>query len=118
MATRALGLPHQVLGPFTRVNPPLPNPTFIGTAFSLQPGHRSKVIDTPEGLYLVESVARTPADSADFVQNRDDLRARAIRSSRQDRVRIYLQALRENAKIVDRREELQRASEAAQAATQ
>jgi peptidyl-prolyl cis-trans isomerase D len=117
MATRALGLPHQVLGPFTRINPPFPNPTFIGTAFSLQVGHRSKVIDTPEGLYLLESVAHTPADSAEFVRQRDELRTQAIRLSRQDRVRLYLQALRDNAKIVDRREELQRANEAAQAAT-
>lgn len=117
MAARALGLPHQVLGPFTRVNPPLPNPTFIGTAFSLQPGTRSKVIDTPEGLYLLESVAHTPADSAEFVRQREELRTQAIRMGRQDRVRLYLQALRDNAKIVDRREELQRANEAAQAAT-
>lgn len=117
MATRALGLPHQVVGPFSRIDPPFPNPTFIGTAFSLQVGRRSKVIDTPEGLYLLESVAHTPADSAEFVRQRDDLRTQAIRMSRQDRVRIYLQALRDNAKIVDRREELQRANEAAQAAT-
>lgn len=54
MAARALGLPHQVVGPFSRVNPPFPNPTFIGTAFSLRPGQRSRVIDTPEGLYLLE----------------------------------------------------------------
>ena len=116
MATRALGLPHQVLGPFTRINPPFPNPTFIGTAFSLRPGQRSKVIDTPEGLYLLESVARTPADSAAFASSRDELRAQAIRASRQDRVRLYLQALREKAKVVDHREELLRATEEAAAA--
>ena len=116
MATHALGLPHEILGPFTRINPPFPNPTMIGAAFSLQPGQRSKLLDTPDGYYLVESVAHTPADSAEFARTRETLRAEAIRNARQDRVRIYLQALRDNAKIVDRREELLRQSEAAQAA--
>ncbi|MBW8773113.1 MAG: peptidyl-prolyl cis-trans isomerase, partial [Gemmatimonadetes bacterium] len=116
MATHALSLPHQVLGPFTRINPPFPNPTVIGTAFALQPGQRSKLLDTPDGYYLLESVSHTPADSAEFVRQYADLRTKAIRDARQDRVRMYLQALRDKAKIVDRREELQRQSEAAQAA--
>lgn len=116
MATRALGLPHQVLGPFSRINPPLPNPTFIGTAFSLQPGQRSHVIDTPEGLYLVESVQRIAADSAAFVRQKDDLRTHTITLMRQDRVRLYLQALHDNAKILDHREDIQRESEKARAA--
>lgn len=116
MAARALGLPHQVLGPFSRINPPLPNPALIGAAFSLAPGQRSRVIDTPDGLYLVESMARTQADSAAFAAQRDDLKAGTIRQVRQDRVRIYLQALRDNAKIIDRREELLRENEAALAA--
>ena len=116
MATRALGLPHQVVGPFTRIDPPFPNPTFIGTAFSLQPGLRSHVIDTPEGLYLIESVQRIPADSAAFVTRKDELRTHAITLMRQDRVRLYLQALHDNAKIVDHREDIQRESEKARAA--
>ena len=118
MAARALGLPHQIVGPFTRVNPPFPNPTFIGTAFSLQAGQRSHVIDTPEGLYLLESVEHAPADSQAFLSQRDEQRARAIRLMRQDRVRSYLQALHDNAKIVDHREDILRQSEAAQAAAQ
>ena len=116
MAATALGLPHQVVGPFTRVNPPFPNPTFTGTAFSLQPGQRSRVIDTPEGLYLLESKARVAADSAEFVRQKDDLRTRAIRIARQDRVRLYLQGLRDRAEIVDRRLEIQRENEEAAAA--
>lgn len=116
MATHALGLPHQVLGPFSRVSPPFPNPTVIGTAFALQAGQRSKVLDTVDGYYLVESIQHTPADSADFAKKLLELRTAAISTARQDRVRTYLQALRDNAKIVDRREELMRQSEAAQAA--
>ncbi len=116
MATRALGLPHQVLGPFSRIDPPFPNPTFIGTAFSLQPGQRSHVIDTPEGFYLVESVQRIAADSAAFVRQKDDLRTHTITLLRQDRVRLYLQALHDNAKILDHREDIQRESEKARTA--
>ncbi len=115
MAARALGLPHQVVGPFTRVNPPFPNPTFTGTAFSLLPKQRSKVIDTRDGYYLLESVERTPADSALFNTQKDQLRAEGIRVARQERARMYLAALRSNAKIVDRREEIQRENERNQA---
>jgi peptidyl-prolyl cis-trans isomerase D len=117
MATHALSLPHQVVGPFTRTNPPFPNPTFIGTAFSLQPGQRSKVIDTSDGLYLIESIQRIPADSALFVAGKDDYRTHTITLMRQDRVRLYLQALHDNAKITDHREDIQRESEKARAAT-
>jgi peptidyl-prolyl cis-trans isomerase D len=116
MATRALDLPHQVVGPFSRTNPAIPIPALVGTAFALLPGQRSKVIDTEEGLYLVESVARTAADSASFVTISEQLRSDAIRLARQTRVRLYLEALRAEAKIVDRRLELQRANEAALAA--
>jgi len=116
MAARALGLPHQVVGPFSRVNPPFPNPTLAGTAFSLLPKQRSGIIDTPDGYYLLESIERTTADSAAFVRELDRLRDGAIRLARQERARLYLTALRENAKITDRREEIQRANEQAQAA--
>jgi peptidyl-prolyl cis-trans isomerase D len=116
MAARALGLPHQVVGPFSRVNPPFPNPTLAGAAFSLLPKQRSGILDTPDGYYLIESVERTAADSAAFVRDIDRIRDGAIRQARQDRARLYLDALRQNAKIVDRREEIQRANEQAQAA--
>lgn len=116
MAARALALPHRVVGPFSRTNPAIPNPTLVGTAFALQPGQRSKVIDTEEGLYLIEMVSRVPADSAKFETEKEQLQSDAIRFARQSRVRLYLDALRANAEIVDRRLELQRANEAALAA--
>ena len=45
-----------------------------------------------------------------------DLRTRTISTLRQDRVRLYLQALHDNAKIVDHREDILRESEQARAA--
>ena len=69
-----------------------------------------------QGLYLVEMVARVPADSAKFETEKEQLQSDAIRFARQSRVRLYLDALRANAEIVDRRLELQRANEAALAA--
>ena len=111
----AMKLPHREFGPFTRVDPPLTNPAVIGAAFGLKVGEHSGVLDTKDGLYVIEVLAHTPADSAEFVKKLDELRAKEVRQARQDRIRNYLTALREQAKIVDDRAELQQRSAAQQA---
>jgi hypothetical protein len=102
-AASALHLPHQEFPPFTRTNPPLTNPKLVGTAFGLAVSQTSGLIDTNEGLYLIQVVKREPADSAEFVKKIDELRPRQINLARQDRVRNYLAALRTTAEVVDRR---------------
>ncbi|HXE57131.1 MAG TPA: peptidyl-prolyl cis-trans isomerase [Gemmatimonadales bacterium] len=102
-AADAMGLPNRELGPFTRISPPLPNPMLVGAAFGLEPGAVSDVLDTKDGLYMLQVLERTKADSAEFVKKLDELRPQAVRLARQDRARNYLTALRDAARIEDRR---------------
>jgi len=102
-AAAAMKLPHREFGPFSRINPPLTNPVVVGTAFGLKKGERSGILDTKDGIYIVEALDRVKADSAAFVKEIDQYRARLINVARQERVRNYLSALRKSAKIVDNR---------------
>ncbi len=105
-AAKAMSLPHKEFGPFTRVNPPLTDPTVVGTAFGLDKGQRSGLLDTPDGMYVMRSLEKVPADSAKFVKELDEYRTRMIDLARQARVRGYMAALRQSAKIVDNRAKL------------
>ena len=82
------------------------SPLVVGTAFGLGAGQRSGVLDTKEGLYVLQTVTHTKVDSTKFVKELDEYRARAITAARQERVRSYLIALRDAAKIVDNREKV------------
>jgi parvulin-like peptidyl-prolyl isomerase len=104
---KELNLAHREFGPFSRVNPPLTDPTVVGTAFGLDVGQRSGVLDTPDGLYVMKVVKHAAADSAAFVKSMEEYRTKMINLARQDRVRGYMGALRESAKIVDNRARLQ-----------
>ncbi|HEU5041727.1 MAG TPA: peptidylprolyl isomerase [Gemmatimonadales bacterium] len=106
-AAEAMKLPHREFGPFSRVNPPLTDPIVVGTAFGLDQGQRSGLLDTKDGLYVLQTVERVKADSTQFVKELDAYRGRMIQLARQDRVRGFLAALRESAKVVDNRAKLQ-----------
>jgi peptidyl-prolyl cis-trans isomerase D len=111
----ALKFANQEMGPFSRVNPPLPNPQVIGAAFGLKPGEHSQPIDTEEGIYLIEVLERTAADSADFAKQLDNLRVTALRQERQTRIRSYMTSLREQANVKDFRSEIYRTTAQAEA---
>jgi hypothetical protein len=112
-AAEAMKLPHREFGPFSRVNPPLTDPIVVGTAFGLEPGQRSGLLDTKDGMYVMQSIERIKADSAQFVKDLDAYRSRMIQLARQDRVRGFLGALRESAKVVDNRAKLLERQQAA-----
>jgi len=57
-------------------------------------------------VYLLEGLGITPADSADFAKNLASIRQQALQAAKRSRVQAYLSALRESAKIVDRRAEI------------
>ncbi|HEY8259075.1 MAG TPA: peptidyl-prolyl cis-trans isomerase [Gemmatimonadales bacterium] len=105
-AADAMKLPHQEFGPFTRVNPPLDDAVVVGTAFGLEVGKQSPLLDTKKGLYVLKVLEHTKADSAEFLKELDQFRPQMIGMARQDRVRNYLTALRDAAKIVDDRKKV------------
>jgi peptidyl-prolyl cis-trans isomerase D len=105
-AATAMKLAHREFGPFSRVNPPLTSPMVVGTAFGLDAGQRSGILDTKDGLYVLETVSHTKADSAKFVKELDQYRARAVNAARQERVRNYIVALQNAAKVVDNRDKV------------
>ena len=104
----SLKLPNKEFGPFSRINPPLTDPVVVGTAFGLDVGKRSGMLDTKDGIYFIQVLEHTKADSAAFVKDLDTYRSRMINLARQDRVRSYLEALRQAAKVVDDRKEVLR----------
>jgi peptidyl-prolyl cis-trans isomerase D len=109
----SMKLPYQEFGPFSRVSPPLDDPLVVGAAFGLDVGQRSGMLETKNGIYFVHVLEHTKADSAAFVKDLDTYRPHMIQLAQQDRVRGYLQALREGAKVVDDRKKVLRQTGAA-----
>jgi peptidyl-prolyl cis-trans isomerase D len=106
-AAEAMKLPYESIGPFARLGAPIRSPMVVGTAFGVEPGKRSGVIETKDGLYVVEVLQHTKADSAAFTKELEQFRQQAQVAARQERVQTYLAALRNKAEIVDRRAKLQ-----------
>ncbi|MGH7561154.1 MAG: peptidyl-prolyl cis-trans isomerase [Gemmatimonadales bacterium] len=104
------GLAYQKIGPFARLTATFPDPALIGAAFSVEKGALAGPIVTDAGIYIFEGLERTPADSATFTRELATIRSQAQLAARQSRVRAYVTALREDAKIVDRRADLYRTS--------
>ena len=105
----AHGLSVQKIGPFPRLAPPAfirPDPLVVGAAFGLKPGTRSGVIKSQTGFYFVEALSHSHPDSAAWAGQKDQQREGLMQIARQARVQAYVAALRERAKIVDRRKEL------------
>lgn len=108
-AGRARGFNVEKLGPFTRLSAPpqfARNAVLLGAAFGLRPGEKTGVVVDETGCFVMQSLARQPADSAAWLKQRADQREALLRPVAQARVQQYLAALRAQAKVVDRREEL------------
>src|SRR2546425_797531 len=108
-AGAAAGLAVEKLGPFTRLQPPAKlsvEPLVLGAAFGLKPGETSGLLAGQTGFFLVQSLARVPADSAAWLKQRDAQRQAMLDQARQARIQAYVTALRAQAKIVDRRKEV------------
>jgi hypothetical protein len=109
----SMKLPYKEFGPFSRVSPPLDDPVVVGTAFGLDVGQASGMLESKNGIYFVKALEHTKADSAAFVKDLDTYRTRMIGMARQDRVRSYLEALRQSAKVVDDRKKVLQQAEPA-----
>ncbi|HEX5386137.1 MAG TPA: peptidylprolyl isomerase [Gemmatimonadales bacterium] len=102
-AADSMKLPHEVIGPFTRVTSPVHDPVVVGTAFGLEKGKHSGVIAAKDGLYVLRVLDHAKADSATFVKDLDKFRQQAQVEARQERVQVFLAGLRSKANIVDKR---------------
>ena len=115
MKLKALGdrlrVPVTTFGPFTRGNPPIQiSDAFpvIGAAFGLGVGQVGGPYETNSGIYFVEPVLKKLADSTKFAKQVDTLRIQVLQVARRDRVQQVLASIREDAKVDDRRKELER----------
>lgn len=108
-AARARGFNVEKLGPFTRVTAPAQfarNAVLLGAAFGVRPGEKTGVVVEETGCFVIQGLARHAADSTAWLKQRADQREALLRPIAQARVQQYLAALRAQAKVVDRREEL------------
>jgi peptidyl-prolyl cis-trans isomerase D len=84
----------------------------IGAAFSLPIGSVSAPIRTYDAIFIERVDQRSLQDRAKWQTMKDAQRAQVTQQLRQQRVRDFLTNLRENAKIVDRRKEIDTANRA------
>ena len=78
----------------------------IGAAFGLPVGRISAPVRTQDGVYVLRTNTRTPADSAAFEGQKATQRQQQLAQMRQARVQQFLQDLRTASKFVDRRKEI------------
>jgi peptidyl-prolyl cis-trans isomerase D len=97
------------------------NPAFgqanaaTGAAFGVPIGQVSDVVRSQIGLFIVRPRARTTASRAEFEAQKDQLRQVALYQLQQESLTRWIESLRDNAEIVDRRQEAFRAQAAAAA---
>jgi peptidyl-prolyl cis-trans isomerase D len=98
-------------GPFTRMDfvPGVGRANaVIGTAFGLQPGQVSGIVEANDMVYIVELVERSEADRVGFDEQKAELRQRLTGAVEQERWQQFLTALHDEARIVDNREQVLR----------
>ncbi|MGE0160068.1 MAG: peptidylprolyl isomerase [Gemmatimonadales bacterium] len=104
-----MGLEGRTAGPFSR-NDFVPGigrqNAVIGAAFGLPIGQVSDAIATENNQYVIEVLARTPADSTAWNAQLPQQRAQAVAALQQQRLTEWIDALRASARVVDRRAEV------------
>jgi peptidyl-prolyl cis-trans isomerase D len=81
----------------------------IGAAFSLPIAAVSEPIRVYDGIFVERVDQRVLKDRTEWEKQKDAQRQTVLQQLRQQRVRDFLQNLRDNAKIVDRRKEIEAA---------
>ncbi|HEX7119957.1 MAG TPA: peptidylprolyl isomerase [Longimicrobiales bacterium] len=103
----ARGIELREAGPFSRSDfvPGLGRANAaIGTAFGLEAGETSGLVEANGSLYIIQTTEKVPADSAAFEEQKETLRARVAAGMEQQRWTRFLAALKEQADIVDHRD--------------
>lgn len=99
-------------GAFTRVSglPDVPSSArIVGAAFALPTGTVSEPIVTDEAVYVIAVDRRVDADRKVFDAAKDQLRSQYLNSMQQGRIQEFVTNLRADAKITDRRKEIEAA---------
>lgn len=78
----------------------------VGTAFGLEVGEVSGVVRADQRVFVIERTASQPADSMAWTAQLDVQREQEIARLRQARLDVWIEALRDAADIVDRREQV------------
>ena len=78
----------------------------IGASFGLRPGQISEVVVTPTNAFIIEQVGYAEADSAAWLGQTIEQRQMEAAILQQTRLQLWIAALREAARIVDRRAEV------------
>jgi peptidyl-prolyl cis-trans isomerase D len=101
-----MSLEVRTAGPFAR-NDFVPgigrHNAVIGAAFGLPVGRVSDVVSTPTNQYVLEVLARTEPDSLAWQAQVPQQRLQSVALVQQQRLQEWIDALRANARIVDRR---------------
>ncbi|MXX54709.1 MAG: hypothetical protein F4X15_07640 [Gemmatimonadetes bacterium] len=106
---REFGLEVRDAGPFAR-NDFVPglgrHNAAVGTAFGLEVGEVSDAVEANRNAYVIERTGSEAADSLAWLEQVDVQRAQAVGLIQQQRLTQWIEALRANANIVDRREQV------------
>lgn len=108
------------IGPFTRTAtvPILGTATeAVGAAFRLRIGEHSSLRHNGDAFFILRADRHSAVDSTAWVAQKDRQRADVISAARQLRVRYFIEALRRQAKIVDRRAQVLRPAQKPAAAS-
>ena len=106
---REFGLEVRDAGPFARNDfaPGLGrHNAAVGTAFGLEIGEVSDAVEANRNAYVIERTGSEAADSLAWLEQVDVQRAQAVGAIQQQRLTQWIEALRANADIVDRREQV------------
>ncbi|MFP4623002.1 MAG: peptidylprolyl isomerase, partial [Gemmatimonadota bacterium] len=115
-AAEAMGLSVREAGPFTRLDfvPGVGSGNAaIGAAFGLEVGQVSDLLETPDAFFVIQVTDHDPADRDAWEQQIEQQRRQVLAALQSQRVDQFLDALREQADVVDERAEVLRPTDQA-----
>ncbi|PYT14803.1 MAG: hypothetical protein DMF51_07805 [Acidobacteria bacterium] len=74
-------------------------PAIERVAFTLQPGQTSDVIESRRGFHIIQVTEKRPEGPIPLDQAKEKIRARLAARERQDKIRAYVDQLREQARV-------------------